>query len=195
MFPAFYLSPIGTTAIVNARSLSDLGGRDRTRAVTKTAGIIALAWILVLSLYYLLPARTHSTDNDAIRLTVGLLLLACFIVWQTARIARSELPELRAAEALGVILPLFLVVFASLYLSFSDASPASFSEGLDHTRALYFTITVFSTVGFGDIVPRTDTTRILVSAQMLLDLVFIGAVVRVLLNAAKTGLARGQSSS
>jgi hypothetical protein len=46
MFPAFYLSPIGTTAIVNARSLSDLGGRDRTRAVTKTVGIIALAWVL-----------------------------------------------------------------------------------------------------------------------------------------------------
>ena len=55
---------------------------------------------------------------------------------------------------------------------------------------MYFTITVFSTVGFGDITPRTDSWRILVSIQMLLDLVIIGAVVRILINAAKMGLAR-----
>jgi voltage-gated potassium channel len=125
-------------------------------------------------------------------LTVGLVLLACFISWQTTRVARSELPELRAAQALGAVLPLFLVVFASLYLSYSYVSPFSFSERLDHTRALYFTITVFSTVGFGDIVPRTDPARIIVSFQMLLDLVIIGAVVRVILNAVKTGLSRSQ---
>ncbi len=47
---------------------------------------------------------------------------------------------------------------------------------------------MFSTVGFGDITPETDLARILVSVQMLLDLVVIGAVVRLLLNAAKTGM-------
>jgi hypothetical protein len=41
-------------------------------------------------------------------------------------------------------------------------------------------------VGFGDITPRTDTARLIVSAQMLLDLVVIGAVVRLLFNAAKS---------
>jgi hypothetical protein len=53
-----------------------------------------------------------------------------------------------------------------------------FTERLDHTRALYFTITVFSTVGFGDITPRADLARIIVSIQMLLDLVILGSVVR-----------------
>ena len=37
--------------------------------------------------------------------------------------------------------------------------------------------TVLSTVGFGDITPRTDPTRVMVSIQMLLDLVLIGVVV------------------
>ena len=60
----------------------------------------------------------------------------------------------------------------------------TFSEQLDHTRALYFAITVFSTVGFGDITPKTDLARIIVSIQMLLDMVIIGAVVCLLLNAA-----------
>ena len=54
-------------------------------------------------------------------------------------------------QALGAIIPLFLVVFATIYLSLSHTSASNFSEGLDHTRALYFTVTVFSTVGFGDI--------------------------------------------
>ena len=48
-------------------------------------------------------------------------------------------------------------------------------------------VTVFSTVGFGDITPKGDLARILVSIQMLLDLVVIGAVVRLLTNAAKGG--------
>ena len=43
-----------------------------------------------------------------------------------------------------------------------------FSQKLDHSRALYFTITVFSTVGFGDITPTNDAARLAVGAQMLL---------------------------
>ena len=42
-------------------------------------------------------------------------------------------------------------------------------------------------MGFGDITPTTELARLVVSAQMLLDLVVIGAVVRLLLNAVKTG--------
>ncbi len=57
---------------------------------------------------------------------------------------------------------------------------------LDHVRALYFTISVFSTVGFGDIVPRSDTARVIVSAQMILDLALLGAVVRLIFNAARS---------
>ena len=47
---------------------------------------------------------------------------------------------------------------------------------------------MFSTVGFGDISPKGDLARIAVSIQMLLDLVVIGAVVRVLTTAAKSGI-------
>ena len=36
--------------------------------------------------------------------------------------------------------------------------------------------------GFGDITPRTDLARIVVSAQMLLDLVILGVVVRLIVS-------------
>jgi hypothetical protein len=75
-----------------------------------------------------------------------------------------------------------------LYLSLSEDSTSQFSEPLNHTNTLYLAITVFSTVGFGDITPQTDVARIATSIQMLLDLVVIGIVVRLLTTAAKTGL-------
>ncbi len=54
---------------------------------------------------------------------------------------------------------------------------------------------MFSTVGFGDITPRTDPARIVVSVQMILDLIIIGGVVRVLFNAAQTRLKRAEGES
>ena len=110
------------------------------------------------------------------------------LAWQLHQVRRDDLPGLRAIQALGVTIPFFLLVFAALYLSLSQASTAHFSEPLDHTGALYLSITLFSTVGFGDITPESDLTRIVVSFQMLLDLVVIGAVVRLLAFAAKTGV-------
>ena len=107
----------------------------------------------------------------------------------------AELPELRAAEALGIVIALFLAAFSGVYLGMSNGNHAAFTQELDHTRALYFTISVFSTVGFGDITPRTDPGRLVVSAQMLLDLVIIGAVVRVILSAAKNRFAVGGERS
>ena len=77
----------------------------------------------------------------------------------------------------------------------AHTSASTFSEPLDHTSALYFTITVFSTVGFGDITPRTDAARIVTSIQMLIDLAIVGIVVRLLVSAAKIGLARNEQDS
>ena len=71
----------------------------------------------------------------------------------------------------------------------SICAATTFTQPLDHTRSLYFTVSIFSTVGFGDITPRTDPARIVVSAQMLLDLVLIGAVVRLIFNAARSRVA------
>ncbi len=181
------------------RRLSELEKGERRRAWLRTGAVLALVWVALITVYYLVPAGlvpAHHRGADAfLHLGVGTALFAALLAWQARRIVGAELPELRAVEALGVVIPLFLVLFATFYLALSNASAHTFSQQLDHTRAIYFTITVFSTVGFGDIAPQTDLTRIAVSIQMLLDLVVIGAVVRMLLNAAQAGLARGQDSS
>jgi voltage-gated potassium channel len=66
----------------------------------------------------------------------------------------------------------------------------AFTEPLGKTTALYFTVTVFATVGFGDIVPKSEAARIVTTVQMLADLVVVGLVVRVLLGAARASRER-----
>jgi hypothetical protein len=71
------------------------------------------------------------------------------------------------------------------------ASGASFSEPMTRTDALYFTVTVFSTVGFGDIVPKSEAARVVLIFQMLGDIAILGAGVRILLSAVRRGRQRG----
>ena len=155
-----------------------------------TVAFVAAAWVLLVGAYYVVPARPDAAAA-IVKLIVGMTVVVTVVAAEYARIVRARLPQLRAIEALGITLPLFIVIFASVYLSLGQAPHSMFNTTLDHSKALYFVVTVFSTVGFGDIVPTTDGARLLVAAQMLLDLAFIGAVVRVLVLAANRGLERG----
>ena len=88
-------------------------------------------------------------SGTAIGLLIGIVVFVGVMVWEVRVIAGARYPGLRAAEALGLILPLFLVLFASTYFVMERASAASFTEPLTRTDALYFTVTVFSTVVSG----------------------------------------------
>ena len=175
--------------------LTDLDPASRRRAMLRCGATIALSWVLIFGAFYALPIGHESGLRAFLRLGADIALIGAVFVWQIRRISMAELPELRAIEALGIVIALFLVAFSGIYVAMSHESVATFTKPLDHTRALYFTITIFSTVGFGDITPRTDTARLVVSAQMLLDLAIIGAVVRLIFNAARSRIAPASPAS
>lgn len=158
---------------VTPRRLSDLEPHRRRAVVIRAVVSIALMWVASLTVYYLAPIGRAGRVREGLWLVIGLLLVGVLVFRRTRQILAADFPGLRAVEGLAVILPLFLLVFAALYLALSQVTASSFSQELDHTRALYFAITVFATVGFGDITPTTNTARIIVSIQMLLDLVLI----------------------
>jgi voltage-gated potassium channel len=169
--------------------LADLDPVARRRALFRCAATIVLSWTFVIGAFYVLPIGHESGLRAIVRLGVDIALVGVVFAWQIRRISMAELPELRAVEALGIVVVVFLTLFSGIYLAMSHESAATFTNSLDHTRALYLTITIFSTVGFGDITPRTDTARLVVSIQMLLDFVIIGAAVRMIFSAARSRVA------
>ena len=95
---------------------------------------------------------------------------------------------MRAIEALAITVPLFLLLFAATYFLMAQANTDNFNvHSLTRTDSLYFTITVFATVGFGDISATSQAARIAVMAQMILDLLVLGLLVKVFLNAVQLG--------
>jgi voltage-gated potassium channel len=150
----------------------------------------SLTSTVLVVLYYKLPFTAVVDASTVMLLAAGLLLFTAVITWQIRSIVRSAYPALRAIEALAAAIPLFLLLFSAAYVKLADTTAGSFNEPLSRTDALYFTITVFSTVGFGDIVPVTDAARITTMVQMVGDLVVVGLVLRVMLGAVKQGRER-----
>jgi voltage-gated potassium channel len=77
----------------------------------------------------------------------------------------------------------------------AKTSPASFSDHLTRTDALYFTVTIFSTMGFGDIMAVSGSARLTVTAQMILDLLILGLGIRVFIGAVEGGRQCAQPGS
>ncbi len=119
---------------------------------------------------------------------VGIVVLALVLFWQIRAIMGSPYPRLRAFETLTIGIPLLLIVFASAYYLIQNADANSFTQPLSKTDALYFTITIFSTVGFGDITAKTELARILVSIQMMFDLAVFGLVAKLIFGAVEVAL-------
>jgi hypothetical protein len=59
--------------------------------------------------------------------------------------------------------------------------------------ALYLSVTTFTTVGFGDIAPVAELSRVITMLQMLVNLIFLGVVARVLFGAAQGGRSSSDS--
>jgi hypothetical protein len=146
--------------------------------------------ILVFGLYFVLPFDESRGATPWMLFLGGGVLFVAILGWQVSSIMRADYPQLQAIETVGLAIPLLVVVFSAVYLSLSTSDPGAFSEDLDHIDAMYFTITVLGTVGFGDIAPKGHGPRVLVSAQMLFDLVLLGVVFRLIVEAARRNVDR-----
>jgi hypothetical protein len=156
------------------------------RSVLRAAASAAV----LVAVYYLLPLDHTSRWLAIMMLVIGLVALIALIAFQIRAIIASPFPGLRALEALATSLPLFLLLFASAYVVMDAITPGSFSQPMTHTSALYFTVTVFATVGFGDITATADAARLLVTGQMIIDLIILGLGAKVILGAVTRGRQR-----
>ena len=144
--------------------------------------------IILIATYYLLPLDRLAGASLAVSLAIGLIALTGIAAYQVRAIIRHPHSAVRAIEALAITVPLFLLLFAATYFLMAQANMNNFNvHSLTRTDSLYFTITVFATVGFGDISATSQVARIAVMVQMILDLLVLGLLVKVFLNAVQLG--------
>jgi hypothetical protein len=162
-----------------------------------------VAWMLIrltitvavmLAAYTYIPVKGGGDQSDLPWLLLDLAIFGLVVAVQIPMIVKSKYPILRAVEALAVTVPLFLLAFSRIYLASSVTDPTTFSQPLNNTTALYFTVTVFATVGFGDIVATSNGMRQLVTVQMLLNLAVLGSAIRLVTSAAQRGVQRRRES-
>jgi voltage-gated potassium channel Kch len=146
------------------------------RAVGSTAVLIAV--------YYLAPLDHLTRIPLFVCMIIGLLLLAAMIAYQVWAILRASFPGVRAIQALATTVPLFLLLYSATYFLMSHTSAINFSvHALTRTDSLYFTVTIFATVGFGDISPASQAARLVVTTQMVLNLIVLGLGVKLIAGA------------
>ncbi len=136
----------------------DLSTFERSHLVSTGLRAAPTATVL-LAAYFLIPVPHRHHESPALRLVVALALFVAVVANEVRLITVHERPLLRAGVAMATVIPLFLVLFAWIYLTMSQADPTAFTGipiRLDKPSALYFAVTVFSTVGFGDITPAYD---------------------------------------
>lgn len=178
------------------RRLGELTRAERRRALVGALVRSTVSAAAVIGLYYVLPLDGQVADAGAwFRLLIGIGVFLLVMVWQVGRIQRAPLPQLRALEAMAVAFFVFIAIYASTYVALSHLVAGSFSEHLGRTSGLYFAIVTFGTVGYGDIIATNDSARLIVSSQILLDLVFIGLVIRVLIAASRHSLGKRAAPS
>jgi voltage-gated potassium channel len=170
----------GGSAAAGDRRPADRALRRRMAGSLIRTGV---ASAFLICAYAFAPLDRRPEGSGAAQLALWLLVFFVVVGWQIVAVSRSPYPRLRAVEAVAVSLPLFVLLFASAYFITGRVDAGSFSEPLSRIDALYFAVTVFATVGFGDIVARTEAARMLVMLQMLADLVLIGLIAKVLLGA------------
>ncbi len=172
-------------------SLKELEPRERRRLIAVALLRALLTSAVLVALYYTLPLEGMVGLSSWLRVAVGLTVFAIVVAWQIQTVVRASYPGIRAIEALASTVPLFLLVFATTYFLLSANHAGSFSqENLSRTDSLYFVVTVFSTVGFGDISATSQSARLVVTSQMILDLVVLGLGINAFVSAAKLGRQR-----
>jgi hypothetical protein len=175
-----------------SRRLDQLPREERRRLAMRTAIRVGLVQLLMFVAYALAPL-TYRMDGDFVLRALSIIGVIAFVVaLQLRAIQVARFPALRAIEGFALILPLVLLGFAATYVRLSTANVDAFSQPIDRIGGVYLSMTIMSTVGFGDIVAVTDAARISVMLQMGADVIVVVVVARVMVNAVKVHTGRSR---
>ncbi len=154
--------------------------RRRVEVFVQIGGLATL----VLLVYFLVPLDGEYAEVIAGAVViVAILALLPWAVRRARHVLTSEQPVLVAAQSLAIGLTLLIVSFSSIYFVLGSEHEGQIDGIRTKIDALYFTITILSTVGFGDVTATGQGARALVAVHMILNLVFLAVAIRLLSSA------------
>lgn len=145
---------------------------------------------VVLSLltagYYALPLRARDHPDTYLRLGLSVVLLvglALVLRRQVRRSRRAQRPPYLRIQWLLTGMYVLILGFALVYAVIAAFMPSQFVGIDDRTDALYFSVTLVGTVGFGDIHPAGTVGQLAATVHMVFNLIFLGTALRLLTTA------------
>ena len=168
--------------------------KERRRLLRRALGTAGIKVTLLFALYFLLPLNNDFGATTLIGLTIAMVVVVALIVMEYRATVSSPYPRLTAAAGMSVVIAVFVLAFAVVYYLMEVSANSSFTQSMTRLDALYFTTTVLTTVGFGDIAAKSEMARGITTFQMFADLVLIGIVVRALMSAVGSGLSRDSAA-
>lgn len=156
----------------------------REDPLSRMLGHTTVVLVLLTSAYYLYPLRFDRTiDESWGRLVASFVatgVVVAIIARSLARTARERTIPYSRLQLLLSALYILVLLFAALYAQIESLMPGQFVGIEDSTDALYFSVTVMATVGFGDVHPEGTTAKLVVTSHMLFNLIYLGTALRVL---------------
>lgn len=163
--PAMYFLQFGFTLGVWISFLSFGGNGGWWQVVLMFAIVLSVLVGQPLYLVSRLRGEIYLDDNEAHRMLFGTS------GWYTVIVV---------AATIGITVG----GYSFIYLWLSQASKDCFGSVLTKLDIVYFTLTTLSTVGYGDVAPKSQLCRAVVSTQLLVSMgflaIFFGLLVAVL---------------
>ena len=157
-------------------SIVDSNAQGTLLSVLSRIGGAAILLLAVTTGYFLVPADrlTMSTRSITVLLfAIGVPVAATLVIWQVRSYRRHAAGGTARALGLITILYLTMLMFALCYFAMASRHPEEFASLHTRVDALYFSFSVVSTVGFGDVHAAGQAARAAVVLQMAFDLIFI----------------------
>jgi len=145
----------------------------------------SLTTTILLTAYVVMPFTLISQARYLTGFLIGAAVVLAVLALEFSRTMRSPYARLRAVEALLTAGPLFIVLFATSHYVIGQLDPAGYSEPMTRLDALYFTITTFATVGYGDISPHSQIARLVSLVQMVCGIILVGVIAKLLFGIAQ----------
>ena len=157
---------------------------NETRAKARRSLLRSAVLVAALSVgYAFLPLRG---ELRWIGISVGfgaIIGIVPITIRRFHAVRRSDEPVVVAIEAVVLLVTMLVFGFAAVYYAM-DANQGQFAGLETKVDSVYFTVTTLSTVGYGDIHASGAAARVLVTINIMLNLAFLGVVVRVMARAA-----------